>query len=221
LYRDRLSASYKDKTKLSGIIYLHRISDNRMTGASLKNLRMFDSLCGQDALPSVILVTTMWDEIREEAGVRREKELIDTFWKDMADSGCKTARFNHAYDSAWKIVDSLLPKDQEPLQLSKDIVDDKLRLKETKAGVTLHDELQRLMKDQKEATRRLREHSRKQDNPQRVQQLKERTAEIEAKIRQTAEQLRELKIPLTKQVFLFLIGRSRQVSDPVAAGLSF
>ena len=53
------------------LLYFHRISDNRMAGTLLKNLRMFEELCGKDALKNVIL-TTMWDEVDEETGLARE-----------------------------------------------------------------------------------------------------------------------------------------------------
>lgn len=41
-----LAASYSARTKLTGIIYLHRVSDNRMQGTALMNLGMFKKLCG-------------------------------------------------------------------------------------------------------------------------------------------------------------------------------
>ena len=40
-----------------------------MAGTLLKNLRMFEELCGKDALKNVILTTTMWDE---ETGLAQE-----------------------------------------------------------------------------------------------------------------------------------------------------
>ena len=43
-----------------------------MVGTPLKNLRMFEELCGKDALKNVILTTTMWDEVDEETGLARE-----------------------------------------------------------------------------------------------------------------------------------------------------
>jgi chromosome condensin MukBEF ATPase and DNA-binding subunit MukB len=200
--------SYKSNLKLAGIIYLHRISDNRMAGASLKNLRMFTSICGLDAMPSVILVTSMWDEVREEAGERREQELKETFWKEMVAHGCRTDRFDRTFETAWDIIGNLSQRAQAPLQLPKDIVDTNLLLNETHAGVTLHNELTKLLKDQKEATSRLREQAAKQDNPQAVQQLDARRLEIELKINHIADQLREMKIPFTRKLRLYLQGQS-------------
>ena len=36
-----LSASYANGVRINGIVYLHRISDNRLSGTSSRNLRMF------------------------------------------------------------------------------------------------------------------------------------------------------------------------------------
>lgn len=77
-----LTDSYTAHIKLSGIIYLHRISDVRMQGSAKKNLFMFKKLCGNDALKNVILATTMWDRVSQSEGDARELELTSTmdFW---------------------------------------------------------------------------------------------------------------------------------------------
>ncbi|KAJ8118978.1 hypothetical protein ONZ43_g3888 [Nemania bipapillata] len=75
LIAEWLLKTYKRKIHLSGILYLHRISDNRMSGNALRNLKMFQNLCGQTALPNVILATTMWEKVSEAEGVRLETLL--------------------------------------------------------------------------------------------------------------------------------------------------
>ena len=70
LHFSPLSLLLQLQEALSGILYLHRITDNRMAGTPLKNLQVFQKLCGRDALGKVYLTTTMWDEAerrREEA----------------------------------------------------------------------------------------------------------------------------------------------------------
>lgn len=54
-----LGDSYRSKVLLHGIIYLHRITDVRMSGSARRNLLMFKHLCGDEYLKKVILVTTM------------------------------------------------------------------------------------------------------------------------------------------------------------------
>jgi len=178
-----------------------------MTGSVLKNLEMFATLCGQKAMPNVIIATTMWGEVKRENGERREQELKREFWKGMVDDGCRTERFKDSYDSAWHIIGNLVKKNQDPVLLLHEIVDTHLRLNETRAGIALNKELEKLIKDRKDAARRLRDQVQNQDNELVVQELNKRQAEIEAKINQTADQLRELKIPFTRRVRLFFKGR--------------
>jgi hypothetical protein len=55
-----LSISYKEKhIKLTGLVYLHRITGVRMTGNAYKNLRTFKKMCANQSMSSVELATTM------------------------------------------------------------------------------------------------------------------------------------------------------------------
>jgi hypothetical protein len=166
-----------------------------MAGASLKNLHRFLSICGLDVsgLDSVILVTTMWDEVREEAGERRERELKETFWKEMVARGCSTGRFDGTFETAWDLIGNLSERAQKPLQFRP--------LNETDAGVLLHKELTKLLNDQKEETARLEKQAL-------VQQLEAKSLEIDLKINQIADQLREMKIPFSRKLRLYLQGQS-------------
>jgi hypothetical protein len=105
-----LRGSYSKNVHLAAIIYLHRISDNRMTGSLLNNLNLFVNLCGQNAMPNVILATTMWSEVRETTAVRREDELRKGFWKDLVAAGCRIERFEGTHESAWRIIRDVLQK---------------------------------------------------------------------------------------------------------------
>ena len=73
---DWLNTAHKSNIKLTGLILLHRIGDVRVGGVGQRNIRMFKRLCGDDSLASVVLATTMWDFIRDDAvGDSRESEL--------------------------------------------------------------------------------------------------------------------------------------------------
>lgn len=80
-----LTATYSSGVKLSGIIYCHRINQTRMQGSALKNIKLFRSLCGDDAMSKVVLVTTMWDIESSDIAEKREKELKETakYWGGM------------------------------------------------------------------------------------------------------------------------------------------
>ena len=98
----------RNNVKLTGLLYLHRISAVRFSGTSLKNLAVFKDLCGDNNLKNVVLVTTMWDEVQDESvGAEWETQLLSDFWKDMTDHGSRTCRFTGTRESAWEIINGL------------------------------------------------------------------------------------------------------------------
>jgi hypothetical protein len=79
-----VSKEYRNNnTMINGIIYLHRISDNRMPRSEVRNLEKFRAFVGDDYLPNVIMATTMWDDVKSDLGTRRQNELRDGFWKQL------------------------------------------------------------------------------------------------------------------------------------------
>ncbi|KAF9447339.1 hypothetical protein P691DRAFT_706948, partial [Macrolepiota fuliginosa MF-IS2] len=96
----------RENVLLHGILYFHGISDNRVENTSLRDLAMFEKLCGPQWLERVVMVTTMWDELQdEEVGRRREEELESTFWKGILSQGSTTARYKNSKESAWHILE--------------------------------------------------------------------------------------------------------------------
>ncbi|GLB39664.1 putative 50S ribosome-binding GTPase [Lyophyllum shimeji] len=73
-----LKETYEEHITLTGLLFFHRITDVRMRGTPLRNLTMFEALCGQEA--SVVLTTTLWDEVHPQIGEARERELREEFW---------------------------------------------------------------------------------------------------------------------------------------------
>lgn len=157
-----LEMTFKEDKKLSGIIYLHRITDPKMGGVSLRNLRMFRKLCGEDALENVVVVTTRWDDVSEkdrETMEKREDELMKTpgkFFEPLIDKGGKFLRHDNTEGSARRIVETFLKKSPVALQIQLEMRDGKT-LEETAAGSELAAELKKLvdkhskeMKDLKE-----------------------------------------------------------------------
>lgn len=184
---------------LATIIYLHKISDNRMTGSLLKYLQMFSSICGQDAMPCVIIVTTMWGKVDKDEGEQREGELNGDFWKDILGHGCETARFDKTYDCAWRIIGSLDQQERGKLpSFAPKKLDSHMRRSRTISGITLNKELEKLLNDQTSVTRKLEQ--QQQDHELKMQQLNELKAEIDQKIREVSKQLRKSKIPYRRKV---------------------
>jgi exonuclease VII small subunit len=210
---DRLLRYEKD-IKLAGIIYLHRITDNRMGGSPLRNLRMFGELCGDQAVKKVVLVTTMWDRGKTDPKTlhQREKELFDNYWKTMINYGASTARFDNSAASAWKIIAPILKqREAEILLLQEELVDLNRALNETQAGKTLYSDLQRLLAEQRDTVRSLAEQAREQSNPQLAQKLEAELKRIQKDFDKTFNEIKRLKIPLGKRLLLLFSKKSRAV----------
>ncbi|KAI6107629.1 hypothetical protein EDD16DRAFT_1458906, partial [Pisolithus croceorrhizus] len=129
-----LNKSYKKSTLLSGILYFHRISDNRMAGTLLKNLGVFQKLCGDKALSHVVLVTTMWDEVEESVGNMRLEELEGNYWKMMIAQGSTTYRYVNTPESSRQLLSQVVKKKRCELRLQKQMADKSVKLQETDAG---------------------------------------------------------------------------------------
>lgn len=140
-------------------------------------------------MPRVVIATTMWGEVRKECGIRREQELKKDFWKDMLAHGCRTERFENTHASAWDIVGNLSEGDHAPVRLPAEIVDTRLRLNETQAGIALKSKLEKLNKDRAEAARRLRKQAKRHSHGLVVEEVSKEVAVLEQKIHQTADEL--------------------------------
>ncbi|ETS75752.1 hypothetical protein PFICI_12696 [Pestalotiopsis fici W106-1] len=129
--------TYQQKIYLRGILYLHRIIDIRMQGAAIRNLFMFKKLCGQNAIKNIILVTTMWEDVKPEAGQQRENELRTTpqYWGEMIAKGASMVRHQNNHNSARSIIQTLLNKTTKTtLAIQREMVDEKKELQDTSAG---------------------------------------------------------------------------------------
>lgn len=134
-----LAQTFQRHVQLNGIIYLHRISDNRMGNSAKRNLKMFQKLCGDDALKKVILATTMWDNIPEHEGAQRVSELIQTpkFWGAMCDKGSQVLRHYDTPKSARDIIKVFIDARADPrmaLDIQRELVIDQKTLDQTTAG---------------------------------------------------------------------------------------
>ncbi|KDR66882.1 hypothetical protein GALMADRAFT_1359045 [Galerina marginata CBS 339.88] len=97
---------------LAGILYLHRITDNRMPGTSSDILRGFQHhffKFREQPADRVVLVTTMWDRVQsKEVGESREEDLKRNFWRPVIESDATVARFENTKGSAWKIINDAI-----------------------------------------------------------------------------------------------------------------
>ncbi|XXH02238.1 hypothetical protein Hte_008606 [Hypoxylon texense] len=141
---DYLAVAYSQRIRLSGIIYLHPISDNRITNQSIKNLKMFQKLTGTDNAEGVVLVTSMWDKVSAKEGEAREEELQTKFWKILMACGAQVSRHDGSTESAKRVAFMLIHNKPFYTQLQEEIGKENKALKDTAAGMEMMAELSRI-----------------------------------------------------------------------------
>lgn len=188
-----------------------------MSGGLSKNLLMFNKLCGDDAAKNVILGTTKWADVVETVGQQREQQLSNEHWKHMLDHGAKTARFTNTSESAWAIVNKILQRDQtEVLLIQHELVDLRKLIPQTAAGLALRHNLQELLEHQKKEARQLRKEVASGDEGTRVGY-----EEKQRQIRSTQSQIRELEIPLYKQILTFFARQEKSTGRSACISTAF
>ena len=204
---------YKRDIKLAGILYFHRITDNRVAGTPLKNLRMFEKLCGKHALGDIILTTTMWDKIDDEIGQEREKELKGQYWKSMIRQGSTAVRYGNTKDSAWEILDQVLQsgrnRGRHAVLLQKQMVDMKSQLSETDAGRMLYTVLESLLKRRQEALDQIRASSGEEKNEEILKQMWGDYNELQNQLNITIADLRMMHISVGKRFLRYVTSPQR------------
>ena len=150
---------YEGGQKLTGLIYIHRISDNRVGGISARNLRMFRKLCGEKTMRNVVVVTNMWGEVNHKTGETRESELRrdEDFFKPILESGALIVRHDNTHKSAHDIIRHILKNQPLSLQVQRELVDEKKEISQTEAGAELNRELMQQIERHKTEIRFLQE----------------------------------------------------------------
>ncbi|KAI9722134.1 MAG: hypothetical protein M1828_004948, partial [Chrysothrix sp. TS-e1954] len=199
-----LTDSYSKSIQLSGIIYLHRITDVRMQGSAKKNLFMFRKLCGKEALKNVMLVTTMWEKIDLNEGAQREAQLVDTedFWGWMKSQGSRIGRHMNSPASAADIIGALTSANTRILlSLQDQMVNDHKDLNETDAGIQLEadfaKERQRFEQEVRDLRKEIREAMAAQDQ-ESAGMLQGMEREYEAQCKRLQHERVELQISMEK-----------------------
>jgi hypothetical protein len=212
-----LKSSMGQGLLLNGLVYMHRITDPRISGTARSNIRLFRELCGAENLHKVVLATTFWAAIDKDVGQQREHQLLDDpkFWKPMVEKGSRAFRLTQeclqvlAHITGMK--DKFLVKAQEEMRSGQETY-------QTSAGRTMLLDLDGLRKEYDakidsekrrqqalvdEADRQSREHLKKRQHEvarehrramekleQEAQQREDarRRQEIHEKIRRKAEE---------------------------------
>lgn len=121
---------------ITGVVYLHRVTDKRMTGSAHRNIKILRELCSQESFSRIVLATSMWNNLGERTfsdAAGREKELQEQFWKDLIAEGAQCRRFHGTRDSGQNVIESLLSAPRQ-LHLAIEREVDGMRLQDTGAG---------------------------------------------------------------------------------------
>jgi hypothetical protein len=139
-----LATTYQHKKFLSGIILLQPINTNRVQGTEKRRTRLFEKVCGQNASPNIVIGTTMWSEMSDQAeGNRRTRERMadKMFWGAMVGEGARVEKHNDGSRSARRIVKMVLDKKAVVLQLQSELVAKDGKIIDTSAGKQLEADL--------------------------------------------------------------------------------
>lgn len=144
---DWLVQSYRDKRKITAILYLTRMSDPRMQGSPLKNFKMFKELCGEKCFGNIVLGTTFWgvmDSKHPGSAEHREKELVEEFWGDMIERGSEVVRIPENRWLARELLVRLAKKTEISLKNQQERVEQNKAFESTAANSALNAETERL-----------------------------------------------------------------------------
>jgi len=166
---------YEKGVRLAGIIYFHRISDERFTGMDGRNFGVFRKLCGEQTLKNVVIMTNMWGKVTPEVGEARERELSTQFFKPAADKGAQFLRHTGTVESAHLVIRAILGNHPLALQIQEELVDQHMEFSQTAAG--------------EEIRRTLDEHVTKLEG--KVKELQNELRNAEERERETQQELEE------------------------------
>ncbi|KAI6006753.1 P-loop containing nucleoside triphosphate hydrolase protein [Pisolithus marmoratus] len=204
---DWLDITYETRPIPLAVLYFHRISDNRNPASTpIKILRDFQKLCGNNTASKVSLVTTMWDEVEDDVGEERLKELKENYWSMMISRGSTTFKYLNTQDSAMQLLGSIVEEtiEQEELQLHEEISGMKLELQETTTGQELCSRLDKLEKRRNEVLRRIRVEGRTAEQ-ETMRDLWKEFTQVKARLDSALNEARTLRTTRMRMKWIKII----------------
>ena len=187
--------------KLGGIIYLHDISQPRMLGSDRQNLAVFQDLCGNKALSSVIIGITKSGDIPQEVSEKRRDELSSTHWRAMIEAGATVYPLGNDRTSAQDLLTMILqniisstgPSEArtEWVEIQHEVVDQGKLVAETKAGKQLKSTLKENLEMQKKLALQTKNDA-------------ERRKEHSDNVNKLDIQINALKVPISRRLLIAL-----------------
>ncbi|KAJ3070523.1 hypothetical protein HDU99_002658, partial [Rhizoclosmatium hyalinum] len=185
-----LACQYKSKILLTGIIYLHRISDIKVGGSAVKNFKYFKALCGDGFYNHIAVVTTRWDLVSNdiEKAVLREQELKEKYFGLLIKRGSYYTRISQVNDAV-EVLKKFATFAPDKLKIQMEIVDENKKFSETSTGEELNRDVKAVKELLEEKIRELQQllkEAREMKDAELVQ-------EMEAKEREAQKELERVK----------------------------
>ncbi|CUA69626.1 hypothetical protein RSOLAG22IIIB_04001 [Rhizoctonia solani] len=149
---------------IHGVLYVHRITDNKMPGSALRNLRVIENLLGLHAFKNLVFITNMWDSQPDLEHVEREQELMTDrkyFASAIAGGARASANYRIRKDANETEVrnalsDLFLNCPPVTIQIQRDMSDDKRALRDTHAGRIIYEEVKAMIQATKQFIQELK-----------------------------------------------------------------
>lgn len=198
-----LTIAHDHDISISGIVYLHRITDLRIQGASLQSLEVFKKMCGVANYHAIVLGTTRWDEIlpKQRAKAKaRQWELCqkDWFWGDVLQAGGKVVSLENPRAHALEILAHIVNRKQKlTLAFQHQVFREHRQIYQTDAGRVLYEAANEQLEEEEsrleEAKKSLREEIVRCSRQQANQDLAELKAQIETAMEARRRDIVELQ----------------------------
>ncbi|KAK0622806.1 P-loop containing nucleoside triphosphate hydrolase protein [Immersiella caudata] len=144
---NRLWQLHNGGNPVHGVIYLHNITNPRLSGTGVKALKILEQLVGTENYGKIVFATTMWEEARysPQGGKDTDQwrdELERDFWKTIFTDKCGVMKHEcNEGSSAQKVLDYLLSQletlpeldCEKPFRILQEMVDERMPIEKTGA----------------------------------------------------------------------------------------
>jgi chemotaxis protein histidine kinase CheA len=177
-----------------GIIYLHSIAHNRVSGSMMAQIRAFKAICGSSFFSRLVIGTTFWEATRDvSAALAREQQLFseDGYFEDVIDLGAQTTRVFRTEEACLEAI-KLIPHDEPlSLQIQSELEGD-AEFNHTSAAAAVSPEQYRRQQEHEERMRQEQETAERErlENERRAEEEEAGRAQAYAEV----ERLRLLEV---------------------------
>ena len=196
------------RVAVAGLLYFHRITDNRYAASMARFQKTLAKLTGSPTLEKMTLLQTMWDTVKLDIGQRRDKELQDNFWKPLVAGGASVEQFRDTTDEAWAVVSRCVKvhAGADAMLLREEMANARKRVGESSAVKGLYSDYLRLL-DQKR--QRMCDVQLKEMSGETLARVEKEIQDLDSKLNKTFQDLRKLKVTVARRFILMFKGTSK------------